>query len=214
MPSSGRLQCYGICTLLLGVLLALYGCEGDPQAKKARYMQKGLAYMAEKKYTAAVLEFKNAVQLDPNDAQAHYQLGLAHLQMTAEPRDRGALTDLRAAFRALHRSVQLDAKNIDAQLKLGGLYLLAKDATEAQAKAEFVLKNAADNVEAHILLSQAYASQGEWDKAIATLRTALSLEPARIALALQLAELYQHHNELDAAEKTYQSVLADRKSVV
>ena len=89
MPSSGRLQRYGICTLLLGVLLALYGCEGDPQAKKARYMQKGLAYMAERQYTAAVLEFKNAVQLDANDAQAHYQLGLVHLQLTAEHRDRG-----------------------------------------------------------------------------------------------------------------------------
>ena len=89
MPSSSRLQHYGICTLLLGVLLTLYGCEGDPQAKKARYLQKGLAYMAERKYTAAVLEFKNAVQLDANDAQAHYQLGLAHLQLTAEHRDRG-----------------------------------------------------------------------------------------------------------------------------
>jgi len=132
--------------------------------------------------------------------QAHYQLGLVHLQLTAEHRDRGALTDLRAAFRALHRSVQLDAKNIDAQLKLGELYLLAKDATEAQAKADVVLKNAADNVEAHSLLSQAYASQGEWAQAIATLRKALSLEPTRIALALQLAELYQRHNDPEATE--------------
>ena len=121
MPSSSWLQRYGIYTLLLGVLWALYGCEGDPQAKKVRYTQKGLAYMAEKKYTAAVLEFKNAVQLGANDAQAHYQLGLAHLHVTAEHRERGALTDLRAAFRALNRSVQLDAKNIDAQLKLGEL---------------------------------------------------------------------------------------------
>ena len=47
MLSSGRLQRYGICILLLGVLLALYGCEGDPQAKKARYIQKGLAYNRE-----------------------------------------------------------------------------------------------------------------------------------------------------------------------
>ena len=61
MPSNGRLHGYGIGTLLLGVLLALYGCEGDPQAKKTRYIQKGLAYMGEKQYTAAVLEFKNAV---------------------------------------------------------------------------------------------------------------------------------------------------------
>ena len=44
MPSSGRLHGYGIGTLLLGVLLALYGCEGDPQAKKARYIQEGSRY--------------------------------------------------------------------------------------------------------------------------------------------------------------------------
>ena len=46
------------------------------------------------------------------------------------------------------------------------------------------------------------------DQAIAALRKALSLEPTRIALALQLAELYQRHNDPNAAEKTYQSVIA------
>ena len=175
-------------------------------------MQKGLAYMAERKYPAAVLEFKNAVQLDPNDAQAHYQLGLAHLQMTAEHRDRGALTDLRAAFRALNRSVQLDTKNIDAQLKLGELYLLAKDATEAQAKAEFVLKNAADNevpslAAAHYYLGVAQVYNQKPRMAKAAFDTAIKLWPQFPAASMALLKLHMQEHAFSEAIEAGKKVL-------
>src|SRR6266540_5847388 len=214
MLSRRWLRRYGVGILMLGVLFALYDCERDPQIKKAIHMQKGVAFMAEGKYTEAIIELKNAAQLGPNDAQAYYRLGLAHPQLGLERLNQGELADVQHAFRALSRSVQLDAHNLDAQLKLGELYLLAKEFTEAQAKAEVVLQSAADNVEAHLLLSDAYAGKEEWGKAIAALRTALTLDPKRIPLVLQLAQLYQRNNDPGAAEKTYQSALeADPDSV-
>jgi len=214
MLSRGWLRRYGVGILILGVLFALYDCERDPQIKKAIHMQKGVAFMAEGKYPEAIIELKNAAQLGPNDAQVYYQLGLAHLQLGLARFNQGELADVQHAFRALSRSVQLDANNLDAQLKLGELYLLAKEFTEAQAKAEVILQSAADNVEAHLLLSDAYAGKEEWGKAIAALRTALTLDPKRTPLVLQLAQLYQRNNDPGAAEKTYQSALeADPDSV-
>ena len=87
-----RSQYYPLLTLVL-LLVAMSGCRGDIQAKKASHMQKGDAYVATQKYDEAIIEFKNAVQLDPNDAQAHYKLGLAHLK-------KGGLADLQKAFQA------------------------------------------------------------------------------------------------------------------
>src|SRR5687768_4382238 len=98
--------------LVLYLMLLSYGCTGDPQAKKAAHMQRGEAYVASKRYAEAVIEFANAVKLDPQDARAHYKLALAYL-------NQGALPSLQKAFQALSQSVELDPAITDAQLKLG-----------------------------------------------------------------------------------------------
>jgi len=55
--------------------------SADPRAKKAAYIEKADAYSKDSKYAEAVIELKNAVQIDPNDAVAQYKLGLAYLQL-------------------------------------------------------------------------------------------------------------------------------------
>ena len=111
-------------------------------------------------------------QLDPEDAQAHYQLGLASLKQ-------GKPQNLQEAFRAFAQAVQLDPGNIDAQLKLGEFYLLAREFDQAQDKAELVLKHDPDQIEAHLLLSKAYAGQNELSQASTVLQTALTFDPKR-----------------------------------
>src|SRR5215471_13277940 len=130
----GRWSRQSVSLLLLSFLLLLaYGCKGDPQAKKAAYMQKGEAYVAQEKYTEAVIEYKNAIKLDPKDAQAYYKLALVYLKQ-GEPQ-------LRNAFQALQKSVDLDPALTAAQLKLGEFYLSAQKYDEAQTKANLVLQN-------------------------------------------------------------------------
>src|SRR5262249_16052393 len=199
-------MCYGrwsrqsVSLVLLPFLLLAYGCKGDPQAKKAAHMQKGEAYVAQEKYTEAVIEYRNAIQLDPKDAQAYYKLALAYLKQ-GEPQ-------LQNAFQALRKSVALDPALINAQLKLGEMYLLAKKYNEAQERANFVLQHDPNNIEAHTMLSGAYAGRKELPQAIDTLRKALSLDPKLIKTYLNVAFLYELNKDVRAAEKTYQEALA------
>src|SRR5215471_14580857 len=73
------LQTYGLCLGVLAWLLVGPAYSADPQAKKAAYIEKAEAYAKDGKYAEAVIELKNAIQIDPNDAVTHYKLGLAYL---------------------------------------------------------------------------------------------------------------------------------------
>ena len=75
------LQTYSLCICVLTCMLVGPAYSADPQAKKAAYIEKAEAYSKEGKYAEAVIELKNAVQIDPNDAVAQYKLGLAYLEL-------------------------------------------------------------------------------------------------------------------------------------
>src|SRR5262245_60817584 len=119
MVCSYRSRWSGSLALVLCFILLSYGCKGDVQATKAAHMQRGEAYLASEKYVEAVIEFRNAIKLDPQDAQAYYKLALAYLKQDKLPQ-------LQNAFQALQNSVERDPSLTDAQLKLGEFYLLDK----------------------------------------------------------------------------------------
>ena len=147
-----------------------------------------------------MIEFKNAIQLIPQDAHAHYKLGLAYLK-------RGGFTDLQKSFQEFKKAADLDTTIIDAQLKLGELYLLSQRFAEAQEHAERVLKAAPDNLEAHALLGNTYAGQRKLAPAIEELRTALRLNPKLTKTYLNLATIHLLNNDTAAAEKVYRDAL-------
>src|SRR4029434_4878937 len=129
----------------------------------------------------AIREFKNAIQLAPEDAQAHYKLGLALLKRGSGP------ADLQEAFHSISKSVKFDATNLEAQLKLGEFFLLSQKFDKAQDKAELVLEREPNNLAAHLLLGHAYSGQRQFDKAIAAFQTALTIDPKRLQTYLNLA---------------------------
>lgn len=186
------------CACLIFLIPVVSGCGGDAQAKKIAHFQRGNAYFADAKYAEAVIEFKNAIQLNPKDAQAHYKLGLAYLK-------KGGLSNLQQAFQAFRKSTDLDPKILDPQLKLGELYLLSKRFDKAGEKVTLVLKDEPNHVEAHLLLGNVYAGQQQLDKAITELRRALTLDPKLIKAYLNLATLHLVNKDVDAAETNYLS---------
>src|SRR2546423_507371 len=96
---------------LAAALLA--GCSTDPNRQKLKYLNDGEKYFKAERYPEAVIQFRNAVQIDPRFAGAHYQLGLAYQ----------ALHDSEAAYREIRESVTFDPKNADALLQLAVLLI-------------------------------------------------------------------------------------------
>src|SRR5438270_13758400 len=67
-------------TLLCLSLLALFtACNTDPKAAAKRYVTNGKKYFQNGKYKQASIMYRRALQKDPRNAEAWYQLGLANL---------------------------------------------------------------------------------------------------------------------------------------
>src|SRR5271155_1696899 len=104
-----------LCAVVLLTGLLLPGCHRNPQVAKQKYFDKGTQYFQQGKYNEAAIEFQNALQIDPDFADAHYQLAQCYLK-------RGSL---RQAYPELARTVELAPNNLKAQLDLAGILLAA-----------------------------------------------------------------------------------------
>jgi Flp pilus assembly protein TadD len=169
------------------------GCADDAE-KKAQYYQKGMEYVAANNEKAAIIEFRNAVQIDPKYAAARYQLGLAYLK-TSQPGE---------AFKELERAASLDPANTDAQIKTAELYFLGKKLKESRAKVASILEANKDFPDAYALLAQIELAEGNGAEAEKAIAQAVQLKPEvgryYIILGRILASLNQV-NEAEAALK-------------
>src|ERR1039457_1481812 len=97
---------------LAGVaILILSACTQSPQAKEAKYLEKGKKEFEKKNYAVAILHFRNAAAAQPRDAEPYYQLGLTHL----------AANDFNTAFTYFRKATELNPKHIKAQVKTAEL---------------------------------------------------------------------------------------------
>src|SRR5579864_572305 len=117
------------------IVMAFVGCSRDPNFKKQKYLESGNRYFEKGKYREAAIQFSNAIQVDPNFANAHYKLAQSYVQMQAWPN----------AYRELRRTVDLDPDNTKAQLDLGGFLLGAHSYDEARATIEKILQKDPNN---------------------------------------------------------------------
>ena len=152
--------------LTLGAIL-MTGCSSDPNAQKLKYLSSGDKLYKAGKYQEAVIQFRNAVQLDPKSGEARYQLGLTYL----------GLNNPEAAFKELTEAVALQPSNLDAHLKLASLHIVRREFDKATALAAKVIKADPKNGMAHAVLGQKHAAKGELADAVAELEKAIELAP-------------------------------------
>src|ERR1700732_4909963 len=131
MSSSAR-----VGTVFLMIALVLAGCARTPEAKKARYLERGNRYFKQEQYREAILEYRNVLRIDQKEPAAPRQLGLAHYQ----------IGQFGVAFRYLTQAQQLDPDNTEVRLKLASIYILAGRPDDATAQVEAVLKKEPGNL--------------------------------------------------------------------
>lgn len=201
-------QRYVLLVLLtvLATTLALSGCKNKETAK-AEHVQRGEAFLAEKKYQEASIEFRNAIQMDDHLGAAHWGLARAYegLQRWGEMMDE------------LKRAVDLDPNNLDARIRLGNYYLAPPNRTlemvsEADRLAKEVLQKDPNNIEGHILLATVLYAQGKTEASKAELQQAIKLNPRRVESILSLARFYINTKEMAQAEATFKQAISVNES--
>jgi len=62
------------------LVMTVFACKSEAE-KKAAFLEKGKNYVKEGKFKNAELEFRNAIQIDPNFLEAYSGLAEAYLKM-------------------------------------------------------------------------------------------------------------------------------------
>ena len=136
--------------------------------------------MEKKDYSRAILEFSNARQAMPRDAEPYYQIALASL----------ALLDVRTALEGLKKTLDLNPNHAGAQLKMAQLLASASDnkfVAEAETRLKELMTGSPGTSEMFRTLAFAELKLGKTDAAIRTLEQALATAPQELALSVMLA---------------------------
>src|SRR6202020_3671788 len=107
-PAALRVSAVLAVSLALGLTV---GCRRDPNKEKQRYLESGKRYADQGKYKEATIQFANALKVDHNFAEAHYQLSKVLIKQGS----------MMPAYGELMRTVDLQPHNIPARVDLGNL---------------------------------------------------------------------------------------------
>jgi tetratricopeptide (TPR) repeat protein len=181
---------------LLAVLLAvLPACRSTARARAQ--VKKGNQYFAQKQFAAAESEYRQAIQINPDFADAYYRLGLLQIQQEHPT----------AASQSFAHAVDLDPKNLDARLHLGDLQVASTQYAEAHQQAEAVLKQDGTNAGAHRLLGQVALHEMQYIAAENELKQAIDLD-SRDPQTYEVLGLTQLLDaEYGASEKSFQTAV-------
>ena len=145
-----------------------------------------------------LLDYKTAVVLNPNDADAYYNLGAVYARIGR----------YRAASQAYQAVLIIAPDHLNARNNLGNIYLRRRELGKAIAAYREVLRRDPDYARAHHNLGNAYLLAGEEVRAVAAFEDAVDSDPGYRKARQMLADLYRRRGRLAEAE-AQESILAE-----
>ncbi len=194
MPTA---RAFTIATLLCAI--GLLGCQ-DPAEKLAEHLERGKQFAADGRYTEAVIEYRNALAVDPTHADTHWAMALAY-------RDAG---EPAKAFWELQETVRLDPENVQAKIFYSRTLALGSSEEalgEAVVIAEEAVGQAPSNPEAQIALGRALQAVGRYADADVAFREAARLAPGSAEPLRRLANVHRIMGDHEDAERVYREAV-------
>jgi len=165
------------------LLLALSAAAEDPAAE-------GLKALDAKNYDLAAQQFTKAVEADPKDYTAHFNLALANTFL-GKPAE---------AIAGYKKVLELQPGVYEAQLNLGIVLLGQKRAAEALPVLDAAAGQKPKEPRPRLYLSLALLEAGELEKAGQSYQAALELDPKSAPAELGLARALARQNRLADAD--------------
>src|ERR1017187_5470588 len=182
-------------------ILALSACTQSPQAKEAKYLEKGRKEFEKKNYAVAVLHLKNAMVAQPRDAEPYYQLGMTQM----------AVNDVNSAAAYFRKATELNPKHTAAQLKLAELMSTSRSremVEEAQKRTLDVLAMLPDDIDALDIMAVTELRLGKPESAEAHLEQALRKSPSNLRSSIALAQTRLARKDVAGAEEALKQAAA------
>lgn len=179
------------CGVIL--LLILTGCNRSPEARRDKYMARGKAFLEKQDFSRAILEFKNAARVDPDNAEVYYQIGVAY---------RGA-HDPYSTMKAFQKAIDLNPKHVQAQLGIALQLALTDDKEllkDAQNRLKTLLEGAQADTEVLNTLAFTELKLGNSEDAMEILTRALKESPGDLSSAVLLSQAKLSQKDAKSAE--------------
>jgi tetratricopeptide (TPR) repeat protein len=174
---------------LLPFLFFALACGSDAE-KAADHLSAGDAYLESKENAEAIIEYRNVLRYEPNNAGAHWGLAQAYL----------ASSKLREGYWELRESVRLDPANLDARIQYGQLSRLAGELDEALAQSAAILEVDEDRMPAWVLKAQTLEAMKQFDEAQDAYAETAKRFPDEAAPLLLTANYYLRQGLREEAE--------------
>lgn len=145
--------------LLGGFLLAAPSCfaaQQRPTEPVGVYIDRGIVAYDDKKYAEALKNFLEAFQIDPENAEVRYFVGIAYL----------ALAEVDQAIGHLEKARLLDPNDLDIAFNLGVAYFTKGDYERAQAQFLFVRQREPKRENLGFYLGFIHFNRKEYDRAL------------------------------------------------
>ncbi|MBW4593151.1 MAG: tetratricopeptide repeat protein, partial [Brasilonema angustatum HA4187-MV1] len=161
------------------------------------HFNQGLALYKQGKLDQAIASYRKALQIDPNDRDAHNNLGNALYEQ-------GKLDQAIASYR---KALQIDPNDPNAHYNLGNALYEQGKLDQAIASYRKALQINPNDAYAHNNLGLALYEQGKLDQAIASYRKALQIDPNDAYAHYNLGNALYEQGKLDQAIASYRKDL-------
>lgn len=184
-------------TLIAAVLAsALSGC-GSAEESSAKFIESGKELMQEGEYNKARLEFRNALQINPLEAEGYYQLALIDEKNQ----------QWKGMYANLTTVESLQPNHVPTMVKLGQIYVLSGEYDEALKKADKALELKPDDLEAVLLKATIYIKQKNYGQAEQQINRAFELDATSLNVLSARVMLYKEMGQLGQAIKAADDAL-------
>jgi len=174
--------------VLAACCLVLGACRDDAE-KVVEHLSRGAAYQTSGDFPSAIIEYKNVLQINPNNAAAHWGLAKGYLSNQQIPE----------GFWELRETVRLDPDNKDAREQLSQLLLLGGDPDEALAQAEELINRGGER--GHLRRAQALDQLERTDEAFAEYELAIAAMPGESEPVAAYAQALGRQGDRETAER-------------
>lgn len=167
-------------------------------AQAPDYLADGAKALDAKQYQAAADLFTKAIEADPKDYAAHFQLALAYSLLQKDPE---AVAEYKSAL-------ELKPGLYEAELNAGMCLMRLKDANSALPYLKSAAEQKPTEFRPALFYAQALLDDGHPEEAQAAFTAAIALNGSSAAAELGLGESLARQNQLAEAEPHYRKAAA------